>query len=88
MTKARVITEQRFKTLVMNAGEENERTLFIMDEIDYFTKNVYGKSTCRPVEGDPSKMIIDTVTTIDRYALAKSVIEVYLPGLCVFNYEE
>lgn len=89
MAENKVTIKTKFKTLVTNVDAEKERVRFLMDEFfDHFNISENGKSTFRPVEGDESKMIIETIIDPDRYTLVKSLIEKCYPDLCVFDYEE
>ena len=76
---------KKFYTVVMD-GTREDHVDFVMNIIDDLNDKELGKSTCRPLDNKhPDKIVIETRTTEVKYGLIQYMIDLALPGRCIFN---
>ena len=84
---------KKFNTVVMD-GTHEQTVNFVKDIIEDLntaeasdgTIANYGKATCRPLDDKhPSMIVIEVRTTEERYGLMRYLIDLALPGRCIFN---
>ena len=81
----KVYIPRKFSTVVMDDTDE-VNTRLIVSTIDFITKKEHGQAYRRALSKDHlTKAVIDVVTTEDVYAKIQETLEVYFPGLCIFD---
>lgn len=76
---------RKFSTVIMD-GTNEANVRVIISTIELFTNKKYGQAYRRALSIDHStKAVIDVTTTQDVYDNIKKTIEMYYPGLCIFD---
>lgn len=77
---------RKFITRVID-GSDEDMIYLIRSIIDDMTKKEYGEAVCSPLkEGCSSMMLIETYTDPSTCRSIEYVIDIALPGRCLFTY--